>query len=144
MWWQDFDRRRSLWREMDRLRREANRLMRSGPTVSAPAFPALNVWSGAESVVVTAEIPGVEPDDIDISVVDKTLTLNGSLEREGADEDVRYHRRERGYGQFSRTLQLPYRIQADAVEATFDKGVLQIRLPRAEADRPKKISVKAA
>lgn len=145
MFWRNVEnRRRSFWREFERLQREAERLERSGRLVSAPTFPALNVWSSAEGVVITAEIPGVQPEDVDISVVGETLTLRGERKPEETDENIKYHRRERGCGQFTRTLQLPYRIEANNVEATFDKGVLKLVLPRAEADKPRKITIKTA
>ena len=135
---------RSLWREMDRLRREMDRLAQSTDRFSAPAFPALNVWTNAEGVVVMAEIPGITPDDLDISIMGETLTLSGSRQPEETGDDVRFHRRERGYGRFTRSLQLPYRVETDHVSASFDKGVLHIELPRAEADKPRKVQVKAS
>jgi HSP20 family protein len=127
---------------MDRMQREMNRLMGQSRLV-APGFPATNVWSGADSVVVTAEIPGVDPDQLDISVVNETLTLSGERNLVELAEGEKYHRRERGYGRFNRTIQLPFRVAADKVEASFNNGVLQINLPRAEEDKPKKIVVKA-
>lgn len=143
MWLQNFD-NFSIWREMDQMRREMDRLLAKSPRfVNAPTFPALNVWSNAEEVLVTAEIPGIDPKDIDISVVGETLTLKGNRKREELGEGIQYHRRERGYGNFTRTLQLPYRIEADKVAASFDKGVLTVTLPRAEADKPRKITVKS-
>ena len=146
MWWRTINnRQRSVWNELERMRSELDKLARTGSRVTgAPNFPALNVWSSAEGLVVTAEIPGVTAEDIDISIVGETLTLSGSRDPEYDGDQVRYHRRERGYGQFNRTLELPYRIEADQVEATFDKGVLTINLPRAEEDKPKKISVQVA
>jgi HSP20 family protein len=132
----------SIWREMDRMQREMNRLMGQSRLV-APGFPATNVWSGADSVMVTAEIPGVDPDQLDISVVNETLTLSGERNLVELAEGEKYHRRERGSGRFSRTVQLPFRVAADKVEASFNNGVLQINLPRAEEDKPKKITVKA-
>ncbi|HEX6387199.1 MAG TPA: Hsp20/alpha crystallin family protein [Anaerolineae bacterium] len=145
MLWRNIgDGNRSLWREMDRLRREMDRVLQSTTRLSAPGFPALNVWTNADGVVVTAEIPGITPDDLDISITGDTLTLTGARRPEETGENVRYHRRERGFGRFTRSLQLPYRVEASQVSATFDKGVLRIDLPRAEADKPKKIQVKAA
>ena len=143
LWRNVGDGSRSLWREMDRIRREMDRLVQSSDRFSAPAFPALNVWSNVEGVVVTAEIPGISPDDLDISIMGDTLTLSGSRHPEEISDDVRFHRRERGYGRFTRSLQLPYRVETDQVAATFDKGILRIELPRAEADKPKKVTVKA-
>jgi HSP20 family protein len=100
------------------------------------------VWANEEGVIVSAELPGVAPEDIDISVVGDTLTLSGTRNSEEA-EGFTYTRRERGHGEFTRTFQLPFQIQGDQVEASFDKGVLHITLPRVEEDKPKRIEVKA-
>jgi HSP20 family protein len=139
---------RSMRRERDRLRRELDRLFASTfdePRLQAPAsYPAMNVWTGEEGVVLTAELPGVTPEDIDISVVGDTVTVTGTRRPPELKENERYHRRERGFGRFSRTFQLPCMVDADAVGAVFEKGVLNISLPRAEEDKPKKIAIKAA
>ena len=143
MLWRNYGRSRSLWREMERLRQELDRVFEENRVATAPTFPPLNVWTSAEGVVVTAELPGVDPDGVDIAIVDKTLTLQGEREPESL-EGGRYHRRERGMGKFSRSIELPFRVEADAVEAMFDKGVLMVSLPRAEADRPRKIKITTA
>jgi HSP20 family protein len=125
-----------------------DRLFTNGPTRSttwwnrAHSYPATNVWTNEDGVVVSAELPGVTPEDIDISVVNDTLTVSGTRKPEEA-EGATYTRRERGHGEFARTFQLPFHVQGDRVEATFDKGVLHITLPRAEEDKPKRIEVKA-
>lgn len=141
MLWQNVG-RRSLWREFDRLQREMNRIMDNYTPSTAAAFPALNVWAGEERVLVTAELPGVDPDGLDISIVGDTLTLSGERPLE-QENNVKYHRRERWHGNFSRTMQMPFRIDAQNVEANFRNGVLEIYLPRAEEDRPRRISVSA-
>lgn len=136
------------WRELDRLQREMNRVFEN--TLSgyesrvAPQYPALNVWTNEEGAAITAELPGVKAEDIDISVLGETLTLKGVRRPEARGETDRYHRRERRHGSFSRTVELPFQVEANKVDATFDRGVLHISLPRAEADKPRKISVKAA
>jgi HSP20 family protein len=76
--------------------------------------------------------------------MDDTLTVSGKRQSVNLEDGERLHRRERGYGEFTRTFQLPFNVEADAVEAAFEKGVLNIVLPRAEADKPKKITVQAA
>jgi HSP20 family protein len=111
---------------------------------AAPSFPAMNVWTNQDGAVLTAELPGINPEDIDISVVGETLTLTGARQPEELPEGEKYHRRERGYGKFTRTFQLPFPVEADKVNAVFEKGVLHISLPRAEADKPRKISIKTA
>lgn len=140
---------RSPWAEMERLHRDVNRLFydsfsQAGGRVGPANYPVMNVWSNEDGTVVTAELPGVDAEDIEISVVGDTLTLSGSRQADELEEDEKYHRRERGSGKFSRSFQLPFRTEADKVEATFDKGVLHIFLPRSETDKPKKINVKSA
>ena len=137
----------AVWHEMDRLQSEMNRLFEvyyPNRVHQAPAYPALNVWTSDEGLNVTAEIPGVRPEDIDISVVGDTLTLSGTRKPEELDENARYHRQERGYGDFTRSLQLPFSVDVNKVEATFHNGVLMIAMPRAEEDKPRKITVKSA
>jgi HSP20 family protein len=136
----------SPWREMERLRREMNRLLSgqvSGVAV-ASGFPAMNVWTNEDGAVVTAELPGTDPKDIDISVNNDTLTVTGCRQPQELPESSTYHRRERGCGRFSRSFQLPFQVEAGKVSAAFERGVLQITLPRAEADKPRKITVKTA
>lgn len=135
----------TVWREVDRLQREMNRLFEDyypGRMRTAPGYPALNVWTSQDGLSVTAEVPGVPPQDIDISVVGETLTLSGMRKPDELTEGARYHRQERGYGSFTRSIQLPFPVDVAKVEATFKDGVLSIALPRAEADKPRKIAVK--
>lgn len=142
MFWQNVG-RRPLWREMERLQREMNRLMEGAGDGSRSEFPPMNVWASEENAMISAELPGVNADDLDISVVGDTLTLAGSRPRETDDDDRTFHRRERWQGNFSRTIQLPFRINADGVDATFSNGILKVVLPRAEADKPHRISISA-
>jgi HSP20 family protein len=102
----------------------------------------MNVWTNEDGAVATAELPGFDLESIDISIVGDTLNVSGSREPEDVGEG-RYHRRERGCGSFTRSFQLPFQVAGVAVEATFERGVLRIVLPRAEEDKPKKITVKA-
>jgi HSP20 family protein len=141
----------SLWEEMDKLQREMNRMFDSRltnqfteGTGSRQDFPAMNVWTKADmGQVITAEIPGMNVDDLDIKVVGEILTISGSRPAPVSDEHIRYHRQERGFGNFTRTVQLPFPIDIDKVEANYEKGVLKVWLPRAESDKPRKITVKA-
>jgi HSP20 family protein len=115
--------------------------MSAEPEASAHEFPPINVWSSESGVIVRTEIPGTDPNDVDISLVNDTLTIKGSRHPETLKDEQRCHRQERGYGQFTRSLQLPFGVEADRVQARFTNGVLQITLPRAEADKPRKIGV---
>lgn len=137
------------WQEIERMQREMDRIFNTfygsrSRFQTAPSYPAINVWTNQDGAVITAELPGVNPEDIDISVVGETLTLTGARSPEELQEGEKYHRRERGYGKFTRTFQLPFPVEADKVDAFFEKGILHISLPRAEADKPKKISIKTA
>jgi len=135
----------SIWQEMDRMQRDMNRLMSSNlPLRTAPGFPAVNVWANQDSLVLTAEASGVSAEDIDVSVVGETLTLSGVRHPDVVAEGARYHRQERGYGKFVRNVQLPYPVDVEKVQAEFKNGVLHISMPRAEADKPRKIAVKAS
>jgi HSP20 family protein len=129
-------------RDMHRLQNSLNRLLSTSVPIEAPAeFPLINVWTSENGAIVRAEIPGIAPDDVDISLVNDTLTLRGFRNPEELQEGESRHRQERGFGQFSRSLQLPFRVEADHVQARFSNGVLQITLPRSEAERPRRISV---
>jgi HSP20 family protein len=138
---------RSPWQEMRRLQRDMNRIFARMPKSFegevAPSYPAMNVWTNEDGAIVTAELPGINPEDIDISVVENTLTVKGSRQPDELQEGETYHRRERGCGTFARTFQLPFQVEVGKVEGVFEKGVLRISLPRAEAEKPKKIAVKA-
>ncbi len=126
------------WQEFERMR---NAFFRA----SAPSngeFPAVNLWSSAENAVVTTELPGVDPSAIDISVTGDVLTIKGSRTPEELKEGESYHRRERWYGQFSKTVELPFTVETEKVTAKFLNGVLRIELPRAESEKPKKIEIK--
>lgn len=108
-----------------------------------PDFPPYNVWLSDDKAVITTELPGITPSDIDLSVVGKVLTLKGERKPDEKKEGETYHRRERWYGRFNKSIELPFSIETKDVNANFQKGVLTIELPRAEAERPKKIEIKS-
>ncbi|HRU05176.1 MAG TPA: Hsp20/alpha crystallin family protein [Candidatus Brocadiia bacterium] len=129
------------WAELRRLQRDFTRLF-EGVERGAPVdFPAVNVWTGPDDVIVTAEVPGIEPKNLDVSVQGDTLTIRGNREPDKIKDGESYHRQERGYGQFVRTLTLPHQVDSDKVEAKYEKGVLRLRLPRAASDKPRQIAV---
>src|SRR5208283_5299784 len=96
-----------------------------------------------DTATVTTEVPGIEAGAIDISVMGKSVTVRGSRGPEEVKDGVAYHRRERWDGRFSKTFEIPFTVDADKVEAKFRKGVLYISLPRAESDKPRKITIKS-
>jgi len=131
---------------MDQLQHEMNRLFDAsskGQVFSSPSYPAVNIWTNDDGQVISAEMPGVQPEDINIDVTGDALSISGERKPDEVAKEAHYHRRERSYGSFSRTIQLPFMVDTNKVEANFENGVLMIRLPRAEADRPKKITIKS-
>jgi HSP20 family protein len=130
--------------EIRRMQTEMGRLFADVEARSASqSFPPINIWVGVESLVVTAEIPGVAPANLDITVREDTLTMQGYRAMPVETDGVAWHRRERPYGSFSRTVALPFRVDPDKVQARFTNGVLEVELQRPEAERPRKIEIKA-
>lgn len=132
------------WSEFRRIENEMNRVLSRYVSPSASEFPAINIWADSDEAIVTTEIPGIEAGNVEISVMGKTLTLKGSREPEEAKGGETYHRRERWYGKFTKTIELPFNVEGEKVEAKFAKGVLTVKAPRAESEKPKKIAVKSA
>jgi HSP20 family protein len=128
--------------ELRRMQSEMNRLF-SGYAPAARDFPPINIWLGDNRVAVTSELPGVTRDDVTISLQEDALTLEGAR-RPKQEQDANWQRRERTYGSFSRAVQLPFRVDPNKVQARFNNGILEIELERLEADRPKKIEIRAA
>lgn len=132
------------------LRREMNRLFDSrfrgydgGWFPRTRVFPPLNVWEDGERLMVEAETPGLDMNDIEVQVVGNELTIKGERKPfEG--QNPTYHRQERGTGSFTRTVTLPIDVNADKVEAVLKDGVLTIALPKAEEAKARKITVKTA
>jgi HSP20 family protein len=128
--------------EMRRLQQEMNQRLAGLNTAAAQEFPPINLWVGEDSVAVTAEMPGISPDEVDLTVRENTLTVKGERKPQVEDEKLAWHRRERAYGSFTRTVQLPFRVDPQQVEANFANGMLEVELHRPEGDRPKKIQIK--
>lgn len=110
--------------------------------MTARDFPPINVWQGANSVAVTAELPGVKPADLDVEVHNDMLTISGERKSPSHEGETR-RRSERAFGRFGRLVRLPYRVDRDRVDARFRDGVLEIELHRPEEDLPRRIDVRA-
>ena len=143
----------SVWRfgrmidpfsDLLRFRSDMNRIFSGATYPFEPASPAVNVWVNEKGAVVTAELPGLDVEQMEISVLGDTLTLKGSRLSETLKENENYHRKERNENKFSRTLQLPFKINDQAIEARYEKGILRITLPRVAAEIPKKIGIKVS
>ena len=105
--------------------------------------PPIDVHETADEIVVTASLPGMKADDVDITITGQTLTLKGELKAENEINKDQYLYRERRFGSFSRTLQLPVRVQGDQAQATFADGVLTLTIPKAEEVKPRQIRINA-
>lgn len=115
------------------------RTIAGGDTVTPP----IDVHETDDSLVVTASLPGIKPEDLDMTITGQTLHLKGEFK---ADEEVsrdQYLYRERRYGAFNRTLQLPVRVEADQAKAMFRDGVLTLTIPKAEEVKPKQIRIES-
>jgi len=107
------------------------------------AYPALNTWEDGDNAWVEAELPGLGLDDIEVLVNGGEVTINGERKL-GEPQGATWHRRERSHGRFSRTLTLPWDVDADKVQATLRDGVLTVQLPKAETAKPRKVKVMSA
>lgn len=103
---------------------------------------ALDVAENADAYIVKASLPGVNPNDVDITLTDNVLTIRGQTQEEKETKETNYHLRERRTGSFSRSITLPNAVEADKIEAVNENGVLTLTLPKAEAVKPRKIAVK--
>ena len=144
--------RTPMWKEYEQLRKEMDRISNvvfqtgrpgSAASVRGSLFPLLNVTESPTGFVVSAEIPGVKGEDLDIKVEGNTLTIKGGKKPDDFGKDASYHRRERTAGSFQRALTLPSRIDADKVKAVYSKGVLTLTLPKPDEVQPRQISVRA-
>ena len=138
------------FRDLMSIQNELNRLFgrtygggEPGSAQTGSWVPALDVYETVDKFVVTVELPGIEPEDVEVSVEDSTLTIKGQREffYKDATEDS-FQRIERRYGAFSRTLSMPTTADTERVEASFDKGVLTIELSKREEAKPKKVTVR--
>ena len=130
-----------LFRGMRQSQDELTRLWSSLRLMPQGEFPPVNVWTGTDGAIVTAEIPGVRPDQLDVTVHGDTVTLRGNREQEQFGEDAIIHRQERVYGDFVRTVVLPFRVDPDKVAARFERGIVMLDLPRPESEKPRHIKV---
>jgi len=134
----------ALWNEVNAVQEEFSRLFgRGGQTVTAASVPLLNVWDDEHALYVEADLPGIDPMNLEITVTGgNQLTVQG--ERKAPEvKGSSWVRQERPAGRFARVVGLPALVDADKVEARYENGVLRLTLPKHEAAKPRKIEVKA-
>lgn len=110
---------------------------------SGPWGLALDVSEEDDHYIVEASVPGVDPDDLDITIEDNVLTITGERRVEDVDNEPNYHLRERRFGKFSRSIRFPTQVNANKVVANVENGVLRLEIPKADEVKPKRISVQA-
>jgi HSP20 family protein len=103
---------------------------------------AVDVVENKDDFVIKASVPGINPDDIDVSYTDDTLTIKGEIKSDNEVKENKYQLRERRFGSFFRSIRLPSKIKGDSIEATYQNGVLTLRLPKSEEEKPKRIAIK--
>lgn len=131
----------SLRKEMDRLWNRAFGEAAPGRVFETAWQPSADIAETAENITVKAELPGLEPKDIEVTLSGDLLTIKGEKKKEEEKKDEKYYCAERFHGMFERTFRLPIGVKMDKVEAKFDKGVLTITLPKTEETKTKKIKV---
>ena len=135
--WDPFQEMLNLRRTVDRLFDNAN-----SDHEYAQWGLAVDVVENKNEYIVKASVPGINPDDLDISYSDDTLTIKGEIKSDNEYKEDQYQLRERRYGSFARSISLPTKIKGDAIEASYQNGVITLRLPKSEEARPKRIPIK--
>jgi HSP20 family protein len=138
---------RNPFEELEHMRRQLDGMFgdlerRPSRLLGAGVFPLINLTENRDNYSVRAELPGLKAEDINISITGNNLSISGERKIASEGENVRYHRREREAGSFSRVIALPGEVDADKVEATHLDGILTVVIPKAEATKPKQITVR--
>jgi HSP20 family protein len=135
-------------REFGTLQNEMNRLFNTVLDAPAPGngtarrwMPAMDLVESGDHFVLRADLPGMSEDDIKIEFEDRTLTVSGERKSEHESKNEGFHRVERAFGAFSRSLTLPEGVDPEAVTASFDRGVLEVSIPKPEARKPRRIEI---
>jgi len=147
--WKPF-RELAPFREFDRMRKEMDRLwdsffeggLRRRAEGGGEWLPSLDVSETKNELVVKAEVPGMDPKDIDISLSDGMLTIKGEKKQEKEEKEADYHLVERSYGAFTRSVQLPKEVQSEKINASYKNGILKITLPKSEEAKKKEIKIR--
>jgi HSP20 family protein len=136
------------FRDMHTLHERLNRLLSDSRWSSDEGYgdwaPAVDIFEKGDDLVIRAELPGIERDDIDIRVENGTLTLRGERKQEKEIQEDKIYRMERIYGTFTRSFRLPTMVDASKIKAVFKNGVLEVQLPKAEEARPRKVNIQVA
>ncbi|HTI49412.1 MAG TPA: Hsp20/alpha crystallin family protein [Planctomycetaceae bacterium] len=134
------------WREMGQLQSEMSRLLAGTRNAGFPQreYPPVNLYVNDNDLMLTLEMPGVDPSQVDVTVTGDTVAVTGERSAQAIKSGDNLHRRERPSGQFRRTLQLPFEVDPNRTEASYEKGVLRVKMTRPETQKPRKVTVKPA
>ncbi len=138
---------RNRFEELDRLRRQLDRLageMDTGPfrVAGRGVYPLINLTEDTDNYYLRAEMPGVKAGDLDVQATADNISIAGERRPLEDDGSVRYHRRERDFGKFSRAVSLPGKIDHDKISAKMENGILAVTIPKAESAKPRQIEIK--
>jgi len=112
--------------------------------ITSAWYPACDVFQDKDAVKIVAEVPGVKPEDVKISLENNLLTIRGEKKQEAEERTERVHRYERSYGSFERTFSLPNSVDPEKISAAYANGILTVTIPKAERARPREIQVKVS
>ena len=139
------------FRELRSLQDEVNRVFSSSfnrggdnELTRGAWSPSVDIYENKDHIVMEAELPGMRPEDVDISIENNVLTLHGERKFEKKDEQDNFHRVERSYGSFTRSFTLPPTVTSENIDASFDNGVLKLTLAKREEAKPRRIEIKAS
>lgn len=140
--WEPFRDIMTSQREFDRMFREAfSPMFNEGDLSTRTWAPAVDIYENENDIVLKAELPGVDPKDVEVRVEDSTLYLKGERKFEKETKEENYHRVERSYGSFARSFSLPNSIDSEKVKAEYKDGLLKLILPKREESKPKTIKI---
>jgi HSP20 family protein len=142
MYYPSWLRRDADWSELNQIQREMNRLFDQFSDHSLRTYPLVNIYSNNDGARITAELPGYDSRNVQVSITGDELSLKGNRADLEMKENECCHRQERQTGSFERHIRLPFTVNMNKVDAKFKNGILTITLTRAEADKPKKIQIK--
>jgi len=127
---------------MERLRREMNSLFSNyGSTPASSTYPLMNVYDDKENILVTAELPGITKEQVNITFSDGILAVSGKQQPLAKTKGMAVVRKERSEGDFEKTLRVPTKIKQDSIKASFSNGILTVTMPKAEEVKPKTIAI---
>ena len=138
--WEPFDEMMSMRESMDRLFEDffSRRPRQAGPLVWQPA---VEIWETDTDIMVKAELPGIDPKNVEVNVTGDVLTIKGEAKTAQEEKRRNYYRRELRYGAFQRAIALPIEVKGDEAKATFRHGILEVKVPKAERVRPRSVKV---